>query len=185
MKFVENVTHNSLTVKGIVSELFILKQRKVITQDVFDDHEMFENEDGSIYYVEHNMIGLEVNLFRPLLISRSEMPLKGDRILLTNIGGTGECSVEHAEKNMSNKDVYNFHTNKKDIYKIIINYNEFDFKNHLENIKKGSWIHGQNFFVECESGVYDKNRLKEVDYNLYDSSLNIFKIKEPVVIHIF
>tara|TARA_R110001592_G_scaffold16073_4_gene68804 strand:- start:356 stop:913 length:558 start_codon:yes stop_codon:yes gene_type:complete len=185
MKFVENVIHNSLTIKGITVELFILKQNKIVTQKVFDDYEMFEDTDGKIYYVEHNMIGLELNLFRPILISRSEMPLKGDMILFTNIFETGECSIENAEKNLSNKDVYNFHTNKKEIYKIIVNYNEFEFKSHLENIKKGSWVHGQQFFVECDSGVYDKNRLKEVDYNLYDSSLSIFKIKEPIVIHLF
>ena len=77
---------------------------------------MFEDTDGKIYYVEHNMIGSEVNLLRPLLISKSEMPLKGDVILFTNIFETGECSIENAEKNLSNKDVYNFHTNKKEIY---------------------------------------------------------------------
>jgi len=185
MKFVENVIHNSLTMKGITVELFILKQNKIVTQKIFDDYEMFEDTDGKIYYVENNMVGAEVNLLRPLLISKSEMPLKGDNILLTNIGGTGECSIEFAEKNMSNKDVYNFHTNKKDVFKIIVNYNEFDLKSHLENVKNNSWVHGQQFFVECESGVYDKTRLKEVDYMLYDSSLNIFKIKEPIKIHLF
>lgn len=185
MKFVENVIHNSLTIKGINVELFILKESKVVTQEIFDDHEMFEDTDGKIYYVEHNMIGSEVNLLRPLLISKSEMPLKGDKILFINIFETGVCSIENAEKNLSNKDVYNFNTNKKEIYKIIVNYNEFDIKSHLENIKNTSWAHGQQFFVECEPGVYDKSRLKEVDYTLYDSSLNIFKIKEPIKIHVF
>lgn len=185
MKFVENVIHNSLTIKGINVELFILKESKVVTQEIFDNHEMFEDTDGKIYYVEHNMIGSEVNLLRPLLISKSEMPLKGDKILFINIFETGVCSIENAEKNLSNKDVYNFNTNKKEIYKIIVNYNEFDIKSHLENIKNTSWVHGQQFFVECEPGVYDKSRLKEVDYTLYDSSLNIFKIKEPIKIHVF
>lgn len=182
MKFVENATHNALTIKGINVELFILKESKVVTQEIFDDYEMFEDDEENIHYVEHNMINSKVNLVRPILFSKSEMPLKGDKILLKN---EDSSTIKTATRNLSNKDIYSSITNKREIYKIIVNYNEFDLKNHIENIKKGSWVHGQHFFVECENSVYDKNRLKEVDYNLYDSSLNIFKIKEPLAIHLF
>jgi hypothetical protein len=181
MTFIENATYNPMSVKGINVKLFILKETKVVTQEIFDDYEMFEDEEENIYYVEHSMINSKVNLVRPMLISTSEMPLKGDKILRTNEGN----SIEIATRNLSNKDIYSSITNKREIYKIIVNYNEFDLKNHIENIKKGSWVHGQQFFVECENSVYDKNRLKEVDYTLYDSSLNIFKIKEPIKIHLF
>lgn len=185
MIFVENVVRNALSVKGIDVSLFILKQKKIVTQKIFDDNELFEDEDGEIFYVEHNMIGLELNLFRPILISRSEMPLKGDSILLVDYDGSGEDLIAISEKSLSNKDVYDAISNKRKVFKIIVNYNELILTDYLENIKKGSLIHGQHFFVECENSVYDKNRLKEVDYTLYDSSLNIFKIKEPIKIHLF
>lgn len=185
MIFVENVVRNALSVKGIAVSLFILKQKKIVTQKIFDDNELFEDEDGEIFYVEHNMIGLELNLFRPILISRSEMPLKGDSILCTDIAESGEDLITVSEKNLSNKDVYDVISNKRKVFKIIVNYNELILTNYLENIKKGALVHGQQFFVECENSVYDKNRLKEVDYTLYDSSLNIFKIKEPIIIHLF
>tara|TARA_Y100000385_G_C12874905_1_gene543186 strand:+ start:297 stop:821 length:525 start_codon:yes stop_codon:yes gene_type:complete len=174
-----------MSIKGVPVELFVLKQTKVVTKKVFDDNELFEDEYGAVYYVEHSMIGLELNLFRPMLISRSEMPIKGDSILCTDIAGSGEDLITVSEKSLSNKDVYDAINNKKNIFKIILKHNELALTNYLENIKKGSWVHGQQFFVECENSVYDKNRLKEVDYNLYDSSLNIFKVKEPIIIHLF
>ena len=185
MIFVENVVRNALSVKGISVELYVLKQKKVVTQKVFDDNELFEDEDGAIYYVEHNMIGLELNLFRPMLISKSEMPLKGDSVMCTDIAGSGEDLITVSERSLSNKDVYDVINNKRKVFKIILKHDELASTNYLENIKKGSWVHGQQFFVECENSVYDKNKLKEVDYTLYDSSLNIFKIKEPVIIHLF
>ena len=176
---------NALSVKGIAVKLFVLKQKKIVTQKIIDDNELFEDEDGEIYHVEQNMIGLELNLFRPMLISRSEMPLKGDSVLCTDIAGSGEDLITVSERSLSNKDVYDAISNKRKIFKIIVNFNELILTNYLENIKKGSLAHGQQFFVECENSVYDKNRLKEVDYTLYDSSLNIFKIKEPITIHLF
>ena len=162
--------------KAIEVELFMLEEYKVLTQEDFKSYTMIkEKKSDKLWLIEHNMIGNEEIIVSPLLISKLEMPLKGDKILVKQLDGN--CSIETAQKNLSNKDLYIESTRM--VFKIIYFIENTNIE-YINNIITKKWKHGDKFYLECENRIYNKKNQKEVDYIFYESNNIIFKIKEPI-----
>jgi hypothetical protein len=131
--------------------------------------------------IKNNIRGIDVEFFSfknderkeiNLIISRSEMPIKGDEILIENLDGTH--SVDIANKNLSNKDVYVESTRM--VFKVILKDEEIP-----ENIKNDYEVQNKKLFIECQS-----NRdIKSPNANVFEVDKMAFEIKKPIQIHVF
>lgn len=131
--------------------------------------------------IKNNIRGIDVEFFSfkndegkevNLIISRSEMPIKGDEILIENLDGTH--SIDIANKNLSNKDVYVESTRM--VFKVILKDEEIP-----ENIKNDYEVQNKKLFIECQS-----NRdIKSPNVNFFEVDKIAFEIKKPIQIHVF
>jgi hypothetical protein len=131
--------------------------------------------------IKNNIRGIDVEFFSfknderkeiNLIISRSEMPIKGDEILIENLDGTH--SVDIANKNLSNKDVYVESTRM--VFKVILKDEEIP-----ENIKNDYEVQNKKLFIECQSN----REIKSPNANVFEVDKMAFEIKKPIQIHVF
>ena len=165
-------------IKAVEVELFMFEEYRLLTQEDFNCHKIIKEKDSyKLWISEHNMIGNGEIIMHSLLISKSEMPLKGDNILVEQLDGN--YLIEKAKKNLSNKDLYLEST--RVVFKILCSTKDMNSE-HLNNIITEKWSHGDSFHLECENRIYNKKNHKEVDYIFYESNNIIFKLKEPIKI---
>jgi hypothetical protein len=165
-------------IKAVEAELFMFEEYRLLTQEDFNCYKIIKEKDSyKLWISEHNMINNSEIIMHSLLISKSEMPLKGDDILVEQLDGN--YLIEKAKKNLSNKDLYLEST--RVVFKIICSTKDMNSE-HLNNIITEKWSHGDNFHLECENRIYNKKNQKEVDYIFYESNNIIFKLKEPIKI---
>ncbi len=161
--------------KFVESELFLFQEQRNLTYEDYKSCKLIKEKEINKFWIsEHNMIGNKEIIVTPVLISKLEIPIKGDYILREELNG--EYSIELTKKNLSNKDLY-IESNRM-VFKVVCLSKNMN-NEHLNSITKGDWEHGDKFYLECENKVYNKRNNKEIDYIFYDSNNIIFKTKKP------
>jgi hypothetical protein len=181
MTLIENLENRGVS-NGTKAELFLFTEQSRYTIDGSDGEKnvLLRGPNGLFLADEIHDGFVAEEKVNPIFYSRTEMPLKGDKILVEQFDGT--YSIQVAHKNLSNRDLYVESTRM--VFKILASHEDLSSE-QLNKIIKEDWTEDKTYFIESEDKIYNKRNLKEVDYMFYDSNDSIYKLKKPLQIRVF